>query len=73
MKLKGKLNVIGKVDVSYYGNPRYACEVDGTIFYTKPNCQLGYSITNYKDKMVEVQLRHYYKKLTLDTINEVKP
>lgn len=70
MKLKGKLKA-ERYDVSYYGNPRYRCEIDGTIFYTKPNNMLGYGITNYQGKEVEVHLRHYYGKLTVTKLREL--
>lgn len=68
--LTGELHLIERLNNSINGNPRYMLRIDDTVFYTKPDCSYGYSITNYTNfnKVVTVELKYYYGKLSLDRI-----
>ena len=72
MIISGKLVGVSRYDTSTVGNPRYKCIIlhndEVTEFYTGVNSQHGYSITNYRDKLVTVELHYNRNKLTLQTI-----
>lgn len=72
MTRTGKLVDITRYDTSTYGNPRYKCIIlhndEITEFYTGVNSSHGYSITNYRDELVTVELQYKRNKLTLQSI-----
>ena len=72
MIISGKLVDVSRYDTSTVGNPRYKCIIlhndDVTEFYTGVDSSHGYSITNYRDKLVTVELQYKRNKLTLQTI-----
>ncbi len=71
---KGILRIIGRLNNSINGNPRYLCYVEetgalhGVSFYTGVDSQHGYGITNYRDKPVKVTIGTHYGKPTLNSI-----
>jgi hypothetical protein len=72
----GTLHITGRENNSVMGNPRYRAflkltdEDDGFEVLTKPNCMIGYKITNYDGKRVTVQLGTYHKRLNIYSIKE---
>jgi len=67
----GTLQVIERLDSSFNGNPRYRAEVDGLEFVTAPDSSLGYSITNYEGKAVDITVGSHYGRTTLDTLKGI--
>lgn len=69
--LTGKLNIIERLKSSVNGNPRYnfvLVHSDGNLsalIKTKPDSSFGYSITNYRDKVVSVEVGSYRNNLSL--------
>jgi hypothetical protein len=74
MTLTGKLLIIKRLKSSAYGNPKYLCAISTednlTSFETQTNSLLGYSITNYENKTITVDLKYYRNNLTLDKIHK---
>ena len=64
----GTLTILERKNNSLNGNPRYLCMVDDKVFYTKVDSMHAYGITNFTDKMVEVDLQMHYNKLSLINI-----
>ena len=75
---------INKKKLSVMGNPQYFCTliVNGTEtrpkdqqlgldFRTEANSQHGYSITNYENKNVTVEIGTHYNVATLHSIREI--
>ena len=67
----GKLEIIEKLPNSKNGNPRYKVEIDGWIAVTKPDCSLGYKITNYNGLTVRATIGSYYGVRTVNTVHKV--
>lgn len=65
IEITGTLEIVERLPLSYYGNPRYKARIGIYEFYTKTNSMLGYSITNYENKKVSVELGYHYNKLSL--------
>lgn len=72
----GTLRITGRENNSVMGNPRYRAflqvtdEGDGFEVLTKPNCQIGYMITNFDGKKVTVKLGDYRKRTCIYSIEE---
>jgi hypothetical protein len=72
----GKLVVMERLKSSVNGNPRYSFVIvdsEGNLsplIKTKPDSSYGYSITNYQDKMVSVEVGMYHNNLSLFDINK---
>jgi hypothetical protein len=64
----GTLNIVRRLESSYFGNPRYLVEVDGVQFKTGVDSMFGYSITNFEGKPVKVTIGTHYNNLTLNSI-----
>lgn len=75
----GRLEIIERLNSSVYGNPRYSfiiVDSEGNVsplIKTKPNSSFGYSITNYRDKVVSVEVGNYRNNLSLFGITEHIP
>ncbi len=72
----GKLVIIKRLKNSTMGNPKFLCAIinearTGWGFETATNSSHGYSIENYKDKDVTVEIGTYYNKATLHSIKEM--
>ena len=65
----GKVTNIERLPSSLNGNPRYSFECDGYTIVTAEDSMLGYALTNYRDKEVELTAGTHYGRLTLNTIN----
>ena len=61
----GKLEIVQRLPSSKYGNPRWLVRVDGWTCRTKPDCSLGYSITNLHGKTVRATIGTYRGNATL--------
>lgn len=72
----GKLNIIERLKSSVNGNPRYSFVIvdsEGNLsplIKTKPDSSYSYSITNYRDKSVAVEVSMYHGSLSLVSIIE---
>lgn len=66
----GILTNVQRYDTSHNGNPRFVAEVDGYTFYTGVDSAYGYSITNYRDKLVTVTIGMHRGKVTLHNIRK---
>lgn len=69
----GKLVILKRLKNSTLGNPKFLLGVidenrNGFSFETATNSSHGYSIENYKDKDVTVEIGTYRNKATLHTI-----
>ena len=60
--------MIERLDNSLNGNPRYRAAVGGLEFVTATDSVLGYSITNYEGKAVDIIVGSHYGRITLDTL-----
>lgn len=73
--LVGVISNIERVDISYYGNPRYSFILDtgGELvrLQTEPDASLGYSITNYDNKKAIVSTRFYRGKLCATYVKSI--
>ena len=72
----GKLVIIKRLKNSTMGNPKFLCAVldkakTGFTFETATNSGHAYSIENYKDKNVSVEIGTFRNKATLHTIKEL--
>ena len=72
----GKLVIIKRLKNSTMGNPKFLCAIinearTGWGFETATNSGHAYSIENYKDKNVSVEIGTFRNKATLHTIKEL--
>ena len=56
----GKLEIVKRLESSYYGNPRFLVRLDGWTCKTKVDSALGYSIQNYAGEIVTAEIGTYY-------------
>ena len=73
----GKLVILKRLKNSTMGNPKFLCAVinearTGFGFETATNSSHGYSIENYKDRNVTVEIGTFRNKATLHTIKELE-
>ena len=68
----GVLSIVGRLDNSKHGNPRYKAVVDGWAFVTAPDSSYGYEIPNHASKTVTVTLGTHYGRLTLNSIERIE-
>jgi hypothetical protein len=73
MHITGKLHIVKRLKNSVCGNPKYLCSIetengDFTTFETRTNSSYGYSITNYENKIITVELNYFRNNLSLDLI-----
>ena len=71
----GRLVILERLKNSTLGNPKFLAAVldvnkNGVSFETATNSMHGYSIQNYDNKNVTVEIGTYYNKATLHTIKE---
>ena len=72
----GKLVILKRLKNSTMGNPKFLCAVldearNGFGFETATNSSHGYSIENYENKNVIVEIGTFRNKATLHTIKEL--
>jgi hypothetical protein len=72
----GKLLILKRLKSSTMGNPKFLCFIcdeakTGFSFVTKTNSSHGYSIQNYENKNVIVEIGAYRNNATLHTIKEM--
>ena len=72
----GKLVILKRLKNSTMGNPKFLCAVldkakTGFTFETATNSMDGYSIENYSNKNVIVEIGTFRNKATLHTIKEL--
>ena len=72
----GKLVILKRLKNSTMGNPKFFCAVldetrNGFGFETATNSSHGYSIQNYENKNVIVEIGTFRNKATLHTIKEL--
>lgn len=73
----GTLHIVERLKSSVNGNPRYSCMLVATdersaiAFKTGVDSSYGYSITNYREKIVNVELGELRSQLTLHSIETV--
>jgi hypothetical protein len=67
----GKLDIIGRLDSSYFGNPRYELRVNGIYCVTAVDSMLGYSVTNFDGKEVVATIGTHYNRPTINSIQPV--
>ena len=73
----GRLVILKRLKNSALGNPKFLAAVldvnkNGVSFETATNSMDGYSISNYDNKNVIVEIGTYYNKATLHTIKELE-
>ena len=73
----GKLVILKRLKNSTLGNPKFLCAVldkagTGVTFETATNSSDGFSIQNYDNKNVTVEIGTYYNKPTLHSIKEME-
>ena len=73
----GKLVILQRLKNSTLGNPKFLAAVldvnrNGVSFETATNSSHGYSIENYENKYVPVEIGTYRNKATLHTIKELE-
>ena len=68
--ISGKLQIVEKLKNSLNGNPRYMALIGDLVVKTKPDAQLGYSITNYRDKQVIALVKQYKNHIALLSVRE---
>ena len=66
----GKLEILERMNNSYFGNPRYLVSIGGTECRTAVDANLAYGITNYRDKPVKAVIGFHYNKLTIESVEE---
>lgn len=54
---QGLLSDLERMPSSRNGNPRYRVVIGGEIFVTRPDSNIGYSISNYRAKHVRIDWR----------------
>lgn len=54
---QGLLSDLERMPSSRNGNPRYRVVIDGEMFVTRPDSDIGYSISNYRAKHVRIDWR----------------
>ena len=64
----GKLTIVERCSSSVNGNPRYLVMLDGYAARTMVDSSLGYSITNYADKMVEAEIGTHYNTRSIQNV-----
>jgi hypothetical protein len=64
----GKLQIIKRLPSSRNGNPRYLLKVDGWTCRTSVDSSLGYSVTNFDNKIVEATIGTHFGNATLDSV-----
>jgi len=74
---KGKLVILKRLKNSTLDNPKFLCAVldkakTGWDFETATNSSHGYSIQNYENKNVIVEIGTFRNKATLHTIKELE-
>ena len=72
IELQGVITDIRRLKSSLNGNPRYEFVINGKIVCTKPDCGLGYSITNYDNgKQCRITAKYWRNVLTLTNVEKV--
>lgn len=71
-KVTGVLTIVKRLRSSYNGNPRYLVSVDGVEASTAVDSSEGYTVTNYRDKMVTCDIGLHYGVATIENIEEIK-
>ena len=54
---QGLLSDLERMPASRNGNPRYRAVIGGEIFVTGTDSDIGYSISNYREKGVRIEWR----------------
>ena len=67
----GELKLVKRMKNSELGNPQFLLSCDGYTFRTPKNSMLGYSVQNYIDKRVTINIGTHYGVLTLEGIYNV--
>jgi hypothetical protein len=70
-KHEGKLEILEKLNNSFYGNPRFLISIDGFTCKTAVDSMLAYSITNYENREVIATIGTHYGTATLDTLKGI--
>jgi len=73
----GKLVILERLKNSNFRSPKFKCAVldkagNGISFETATNSSDGFSISNYDNKNVIVEIGTYYNKPTLHSIKELE-
>ena len=68
----GKLEIIGRMQNSANGNPRYMLSIGGTYCITAVDSMHGYIVPNYRGDTVEATIGTHYGKPTLYTIRKAQ-
>ena len=73
----GRLVILERLKNSNFRSPKYKCAVldkagNGITFETETNSSHGYSLPNYDNKNVTVEIGTHYNKATLHTIKEME-
>ena len=68
-KVKGILEYVCREPQSTMGNPRHTIAINGILYKTEVDAQLGYAITNFTGKAVEATVGIHYG---INTISHVK-
>ena len=73
----GRLVILKRLKNSTLGNPKFLAAVldinrNGVTFETSTNSSHGYSLPNYDNKNVTVEIGTHYNKATLHTIKEME-
>lgn len=66
--VRGKVEIIKRLQSSENGNPRYLISIGGIECRTPVDSSHGYGITNYRDQFVNATIGDHYGVASLDTI-----
>ena len=70
-RVTGKLRVVGRLQSSKNGNPRFLVEIDGHgIYRTRPDSGLAYSIQNHDGRVVTATVGEHYGKMVIANIED---
>ena len=67
----GKLQMVKRLNNTYYGNARLILDVDGKRFFTKRDCSTTFDAQNLLMDQVRVRIGEHYGKPTLDHIEKI--
>ncbi len=70
-QITGTINNLKRLPSSFYGNPRFSCDIGVTRCQTAPDAMVGYDMENHEGREVVASVRWYYGKLTIENIKEM--
>ena len=69
--IQGVVVMIKRLKSSYFGNPRHQVKIDGVIFETGVDASLGYSIDNYRGRLVNAKVKYLKSKNVVLSVEQV--